>query len=69
MKFDDEGIFIRRWCPELSGFSNKTIHSPHDTDMVEQLEANCFIGKDYPHPIVAYRQQRENALAMYKAVK
>ena len=68
-KFDPEGIFIRKWCPELAKFNKKTIHSPHDTDMVEQIEAGCFIGKDYPHPIVSYKLQRERALAMYKTVK
>ena len=68
-KFDEHGLYIRKWCPELAKFSNKTIHSPHDTDMVEQIEAECFIGKDYPHPIVGYKEQRERALSMYKAVK
>ena len=68
-KFDPKGIYIRQWCPELSRFSDKTIHSPHDTDMFEQAHAECVIGKDYPHPIVAYKQQRERALAMYKTVK
>ncbi len=68
-KFDSKGIYIRQWCPELAEFSNKTIHSPHDTEMEEQLAAGCFIGKDYPHPIVGYKTQRERALFMYKAVK
>ena len=68
-KFDSLGIYIRQWCPELANFSNKTIHSPHDTEIFEQIAAGCFIGKDYPAPIVAYKQQRERALAMYKAVK
>lgn len=68
-KFDVEGIYIRRWCPELKKFSNKSIHCPHDTEIFEQIEAECFIGKDYPAPIVAYKIQRERALAMYKAVK
>lgn len=68
-KFDPKGIYIRQWCPELAKFSNKTIHSPHDTEIFEQIEAECFIGKDYPAPIVGYKQQRDRALAMYKAVK
>lgn len=68
-KFDPKGIFIRQWCPELKGFSDKSIHSPHDTEVDEQFIAGCFIGKDYPHPIVGYKQQRERALSMYKAVK
>jgi deoxyribodipyrimidine photo-lyase len=68
-KFDSEGIFIKQWCPELKGFSSKLIHFPHETDMVEQIEAKCFIGRDYPHPIVAYKGQKEKALAMFKAIK
>jgi deoxyribodipyrimidine photo-lyase len=68
-KFDPQGIFIREWCPELALFSNKHIHSPHDTEISDQISAKCFIGKDYPHPIVGYKEQRERALKMYKAVK
>lgn len=68
-KFDNQGIYIRQWCPELSRFSNKTIHSPHDTEIDEQIAAKCIIGRDYPHPIVAYKQQRDRALNMYKAAR
>lgn len=67
-KFDSAGIFIREWCPELKYFSNKLIHYPHESDLVDQIEAKCFIGKDYPHPIVAYKEQKEKALAMFKAI-
>lgn len=67
-KFDPDGIFIRQWCPELKHFSNKKIHFPHECDLVEQVEAKCFIGKDYPHPIVSYRVQKEKALEMFKKI-
>ncbi|AUN98708.1 deoxyribodipyrimidine photolyase [Bacteriovorax stolpii] len=68
-KFDPKGDYIKMWCPELAGFSSKTIHHPHDSTPLEQAAAGCFVGKDYPHPIVAYKEQRERALSMYKAVK
>lgn len=68
-KFDSEGITIRQWCPELAKFSNKSIHSPQDTDLSEQIAAECFVGKDYPYPIVNYKEQRDKALRMYKSVK
>jgi deoxyribodipyrimidine photo-lyase len=68
-KFDPLGITIRAWCPELALFSNKSIHSPHDTEFEEQERAKCFIGLNYPHPIVGFKEQRDRALAMYKAVK
>lgn len=67
-KFDSDGLFIKSWCPELQGFSSKKIHAPHETELFEQANANCFIGKEYPHPVVSYRLQRPKALAMYKKV-
>ena len=68
-KFDNGGLFIKQWCPELKYFSSKHIHYPNDSDLVEQIKAKCFIGKDYPHPIVSYKEQKVKALAMYKAIK
>ena len=67
-KFDGKGDFIRKWCPELSGFTSKEIHAPHDTEFPAQDRAKCFIGRDYPAPIVSYRTQKEKALEMYKRV-
>jgi deoxyribodipyrimidine photo-lyase len=65
-KFDPKGEFIRKWCPELSNFSDKLIHDPSSADMLEQSEAECQIGKDYPHPVVDYKEKRAAALEMYK---
>lgn len=65
-KFDAEGLFIKKWCPELKGFSAKKVHIPGDTDMIEQASANCRIGVDYPFPIVNYKRKREEAMKMYK---
>jgi deoxyribodipyrimidine photo-lyase len=69
LKFDPLGIYIRQWCPELSGFTDKEVHSPQDTEFPEQDRAQCFIGKDYPAPIVSYKSQKERALAMFKKIK
>ena len=68
-KFDEEGNFIRVWCPELRDFSNKQIHYPHEADMLEQARANCRIGIDYPEPIVSYKVQKEKALKMFAQIK
>jgi deoxyribodipyrimidine photo-lyase len=67
-KFDENGDFIRQWCPELSGFTNKKIHYPHEADMIEQAQAKCIIGKNYPYPIVSYKVQKDRALLMFKAI-
>jgi deoxyribodipyrimidine photo-lyase len=57
-KFDPQGEFIKRWCPELRHLSSKDIHMP-----------DVFSDLDYPHPIVSYKDQRDRALSMYKKVK
>lgn len=68
-KFDAEGEYIRRFCPELSHYSNKDIHAPHECDLLKQIEAKCRIGEDYPSPIVNYALKREECLKLYKTIK
>ena len=68
-KFDPDGSFIRQHIPELSGFSNRRIHWPHDAKIGEQTEAKCLLGKEYPHPAVAHDIQRKRAIELFKAVK
>ncbi len=65
-KFDPDGEFIKRWCPELKGFSKKKIHEPSKADMLEQADAKCTLGINYPHPVVDYKLNRQKALDMYK---
>ena len=68
-KFDKEGKFIRKWCPELKDFSDKLIHDPSSADMFQQTEACCNLGEDYPMPVVDYKAKRAEALEMYKSAK
>ena len=55
-KFDPEGTFIKKWCPELSHLSSKQIHEPPPVD-------------NYPSPIVNYSLKRKEALELYKQIK
>lgn len=66
-KFDPEGMFIRRWCPELAGFDDRAIHWPVEAGPLEQVAAGCRIGEDYPRPIIDHDQQRRAALALLSA--
>ena len=68
IKFDEGAEFITKWCPELSGFSAQLAHWPHNANEFDQMAAGCVLGRDYPHPIVDHRVQRELALAFFKSV-
>jgi deoxyribodipyrimidine photo-lyase len=64
-RFDPEGAFIRRFVPELAGFSDREIHAPWRIDPARQKEIGCVIGTDYPAPIVDHAQARRAALERY----
>lgn len=68
-KFDPEGKFIKRYLPQLAGFSADEIHAPWRVPPARQRAAGCVIGVDYPAPIVDHAQARERALARYAVVK
>ncbi|KXW55977.1 MAG: deoxyribodipyrimidine photo-lyase [Betaproteobacteria bacterium] len=65
-KFDSEGSFIKRYCPELKNLPPSKIHAPWLLSALEQQQYNCVIGKDYPAPIVDHKIAREKTLARYK---
>jgi deoxyribodipyrimidine photo-lyase len=68
-KFDPEGLYIRRYVPELASVPTATIHEPHLMTLGEQEDARCRIGIDYPAPIVDHRLAREEYLALGKREK
>ena len=49
---DPQGVFVRRWVPELAGVPDAFLAEPHRMTQAEQERAGCRIGKDYPAPIV-----------------
>jgi deoxyribodipyrimidine photo-lyase len=68
-KFDAEGKFIRRYLPQLSKLSNKTIHAPWLAGHLELEAAGVVLGKDYPLPIVDHDEARQKTLIRYSVVK
>ena len=49
---DPQGLFIRRWVPELSKVPLPYLAQPWKMDETLQRLANCTIGVDYPKPVV-----------------
>jgi deoxyribodipyrimidine photo-lyase len=67
-KFDPEGTYIRRWCPELSHLPTKYLYSPAQAATDVLAKAGVVLGKSYPRPIVDHARAREAALASYAAL-
>lgn len=65
-KFDPDGNYIKKYVPELKGFTGKDIHKPFLASKAKQQNANCELGKDYPYPIVDLKEGRERALSRFK---
>lgn len=51
-KFDSQGVFIRKWLPELKDVPKAYLHEPWTIPADVQEQSHCIIGKDYPQPIV-----------------
>ncbi|MGE0767118.1 MAG: deoxyribodipyrimidine photo-lyase [Hyphomicrobiaceae bacterium] len=68
-KFDSEGNYTRRWCPELKRLPNQLLHAPFEATP-ETLEGyGVKLGATYPHPIVDHMMARRAALEGYDQVK
>jgi deoxyribodipyrimidine photo-lyase len=59
-KFDPEGIYIRKWVPELADIPKKWIHTPWE------ITEKSF---GYPLPIVEHSKARKKALLSYNKIK
>ncbi|MBB4659140.1 cryptochrome/photolyase family protein [Parvularcula dongshanensis] len=68
-RFDPEGAYVKRWCPELKDLPKKHVHAPWDALADVLKKAGVVLGKDYPEPIVEHAARRDEALARYKAIK
>ncbi len=66
-RFDPDGRYVRRWVPELRRVPPERIAEPWRMGPLEQAEAGCVIGEDYPAPIVDHAAEREHAAARYRA--
>lgn len=67
-KHDPRGRYVRRWLPELRDVPDGYVHEPWRMPSHVQRSAGCFIGREYPAPIVDHQKARQRALATFKDV-
>jgi deoxyribodipyrimidine photo-lyase len=67
-RFDPDGRYVRRWCPELRRVPDDRLAEPWTMSAEEQEAAGCRIGRDYPEPVVDHALARRRAIERYRAV-
>jgi deoxyribodipyrimidine photo-lyase len=68
-KFDPNGNYVRRWCPELARLPNEFIHAPFSAPPDVLAKAGVELGHTYPEPLVDQNRARTAALAGYAQVR
>ena len=68
-KFDPEGDYVRRWCPELAELPKTFIHAPWEAPELTLASAGVKLGTNYPMPIVDHKTARQGALDAYEVIK
>jgi deoxyribodipyrimidine photo-lyase len=67
-KFDPDGIYVRRYVPELSEMPSKFIHAPWTAPMGILLTAGVKLGSTYPVAVVDHEKARALALSAFKSI-
>jgi deoxyribodipyrimidine photo-lyase len=66
---DPEGLFTRRWVPELAGVPLVFLHEPWRMDLAVQAAAGCRLGLDYPERIIDHEIAAREARARLSEVR
>jgi deoxyribodipyrimidine photo-lyase len=68
-KFDPDGEYVRRYCPELSQLPRDYVHKPWEAPSAVLKCANVLLGKTYPKRIVFHDEARKRALVLFQPFK
>ena len=67
-RFDSDGVYVRRYVPEIADLPDKYIHAPWEAPADILAEAGVSLGDTYPAPVVDLKASRERALAAFKSL-
>jgi deoxyribodipyrimidine photo-lyase len=66
---DPQGIFVKRWVPELEGVPTAFLAQPEKMPAGLQQQIGCRIGRDYPAPVVDHLLACREAKARIAGVR
>ncbi len=64
-KFDNLGIYIKKYVPELANLETKFLHCPWEAPKSILLNSKIILGETYPYPIVDLKVSRLKALEAF----
>ncbi|MBL8708824.1 MAG: deoxyribodipyrimidine photo-lyase [Rhodospirillaceae bacterium] len=67
-RFDPDGLYVRRFVPEIGGLPARYIHTPAEAPTNILQAAGITLGTTYPRPIVDHAAARRRALDLYRGL-
>ncbi|ACB75946.1 cryptochrome/photolyase family protein [Opitutus terrae] len=68
-KFDSDGVYVRRWVPELARLPDRFLHAPWTATAQTLAAAGVRLGENYPRPVVDHAAARAEALAAFRQLR
>lgn len=68
-KFDPDGVYVRRWIPELADLPDAVLNKPWTASAAQLDRAGVVLGETYPRPVVDHAAARTRALDAYQSIK